>query len=326
MGWIKNQIIGVMAALSAVEENALKQTGASLSDDTKMHQRLTQGTLMDSLINGEITEEVKLLRARLYKVTEAMDSMVIHLKYDENGEAVYEYEEQDYKTALSKLTIEPSDEYPPELVFFNKNETDGINDAANSFLSTAKVIDNPKFNPDQEEHDIDNPKTIVIGEVSNVEKKPLIILRDYSARFIVEKHISKVISRIIDSKHRLIELHIPKYPKAYNKNSSMFLKYFVKEMRVPEKSDLFEIKGLEFVTTNSTIGITHGILFEFSDVVFDKIVEFDGHYVIKYKTKILNVEDVKDYFKHEELDKLYETNAPRADINGKTTKKKQRRG
>lgn len=56
--WITNQIARIMFSVSNVEKNALGQKGESLETDINKHQRLTQGQLADSLINGEITQEV----------------------------------------------------------------------------------------------------------------------------------------------------------------------------------------------------------------------------------------------------------------------------
>ncbi len=311
MGWLKNQMVALSLAMSSVEKNALTQTKNQLSDTAGVVQKHMQGNLMDSLINGEVTEEVKLLRARLYKVSEAMDSMVISMSYDDNGDPIYGYESKDYKTQLDNLTLDTHDSYPPELVFYNKTETATAAEAIQQFLSHATQTDNPKYNPDIPEHETTNPKTITVGRVSDVEEKPLIITREFTTRFLIEQHITKVVSRKIDSKMRLVELYISKYPNAERPNSKMFLKYFKREMVRPEKSDLFEIKGLEFITNNASVGITHGILFEMNEAEFDKIIEHDGNYVVKFKMRITNVEDIKDYFRHEELDELYENNAPR---------------
>jgi radical SAM superfamily enzyme YgiQ (UPF0313 family) len=51
-----------------------------------------------------------------------------------------------------------------------------------------------------------------------------------------------------------------------------------------------------------------------NEAEFDKIIEYDGNFVVKYKMRITNVEDIKDYFRDEELDKKYENNEPRKRI------------
>jgi hypothetical protein len=56
--WLKNQIVRVMFSVSNVEKNALGQSGESLESDVSKVKRHTQGQLADSLINGEVTQEV----------------------------------------------------------------------------------------------------------------------------------------------------------------------------------------------------------------------------------------------------------------------------
>ena len=56
--WLTNQIGRIMFSVSNVEKNALGQNGQTLETDINKHQRHTQGQLADSLINGEVTQEV----------------------------------------------------------------------------------------------------------------------------------------------------------------------------------------------------------------------------------------------------------------------------
>jgi len=56
--WLKNQIARIVISTSNVEKNAFGQNGESLENDISKIQRHTQGMLADSLVNGEITQEV----------------------------------------------------------------------------------------------------------------------------------------------------------------------------------------------------------------------------------------------------------------------------
>lgn len=56
--WLAKKASSITMALSSVEKNALNQTGEQMSSDIGHAQRHTQGQLADSLINGEITQEV----------------------------------------------------------------------------------------------------------------------------------------------------------------------------------------------------------------------------------------------------------------------------
>ena len=48
--------------------------------------------------------------------------------------------------------------------------------------------------------------------------------------------------------------------------------------------------------------------YQYDILSFDKIIEFNGYYVIKFKAKvIINGEDILEQHRIEELDKKYET-------------------
>ena len=56
--WLTKKAGTITMALSNVEKSALNQTGELMSSDIGHAQRHTQGQVADSLINGEITQEV----------------------------------------------------------------------------------------------------------------------------------------------------------------------------------------------------------------------------------------------------------------------------
>ena len=56
--WLKNQTAALSLAMAGVEKNALGQNGGSLEQPVSQERRHTQGTLADSLKQGEVTQEV----------------------------------------------------------------------------------------------------------------------------------------------------------------------------------------------------------------------------------------------------------------------------
>jgi hypothetical protein len=71
-------------------------------------------------------------------------------------------------------------------------------------------------------------------------------------------------------------------------------------------SNFLEIDKLSFIT-NKTIGSDNNLLYEYKDIKFDKIITFNGFYVVKYIGEIsTDGFNILDKFKEEELDKKYE--------------------
>jgi hypothetical protein len=51
--------------------------------------------------------------------------------------------------------------------------------------------------------------------------------------------------------------------------------------------DMFDIKEVEFITHN-TLGSSDFLHYSYEILKVDKIIEFDGNYVIKFKAKVIN--------------------------------------
>ena len=68
---------------------------------------------------------------------------------------------------------------------------------------------------------------------------------------------------------------------------------------------MLEIKSVEFVTYKS-LGVSDFLEFQYEIESFDKIIEFNGSYVIKFIAKVIvNGEDIMEEHRVEELDKKY---------------------
>ena len=84
--WIRKNFAALALATASVEKDTLGQSSQELEGTIGHFQRHNQGTLADALDRGEITQEVKELRWRMFKVLEASDKMLISsLSVDEEG-------------------------------------------------------------------------------------------------------------------------------------------------------------------------------------------------------------------------------------------------
>mgnify|MGYP000091026429 CR=1 FL=1 len=74
-----NLLIALSIAFSNVEKNVFSQKSEELVNGFEKQQRNTQGMLADSLLHGEITQEVKNLRWRTYKILKKSKKALIFL-------------------------------------------------------------------------------------------------------------------------------------------------------------------------------------------------------------------------------------------------------
>lgn len=288
--WFKNKLAAITFAFSNVEKNILNQDGKTTDNGTNQEQRYLQGRLADSLIHGEITQEVKNLRWRVYKILKASDDTFLDVDYvDENGNVFYKTKKTNKKAILKKIKLDNYDDYELDMVFFNNEITNSITDSITKYI-------------DEDEHTI----SAIEYFITNKCDKPLNVKREYLPNFLIESYTKKINIRNIDDKNKLLEFYVSKYPDEYNKNSKLFLKEVKKLIDLGKKNISFiNIDEVSFIT-NNTLGVNDYLLYSYQIIDFDKIIEFDGYYVIKFKAKILSEgEDILLKYVETELEEKY---------------------
>lgn len=289
MSWIRNNLTALSVAFSNVEKSVLGQEKLSAENDLKQERRHLQGTLADSLVRGEITQEVKNLRWRTYKVIKAVyGTSVVIEGYDNNGNPIYQINKTKDKRLLKKIKVDDFDDYKLEMVFQNSEITNSITDVVNEI--------------DETEH-----LNLLEYLVKNKTEKPIIVFRERSPNFYIEHFTKKINVRRITKNSKMLEFYVSKYPDEYNKNTRLLLKQIEKIIgSKPANKSFLDFDSVSFVT-NNTIGAEDLLLFKYDIISFDKIIEFDGNYVIKFKAKVVkNGEDVLAEYIESELDKKYE--------------------
>lgn len=304
--WVKKNSAILSIALSNVEKNALSQTNELISTDINQTIRLNQGKISDSLINGEITQEVKDLRWRTYKILESEEKVKIILDgYDENGDPIYVLKEKNIK--ISKPIIDNVDPYELEMVVDNSEICDGNTEAVN--INNIKKITDSEIRTDT-----DGDKIQTIAEVKGVDyftknknEKPIKIIRNLVPNFYLEEFTKVVKIRKVNDNKRMLEFYISIYPDEYNRNTRLLLSTIKKQIQNPLFGDtMLKIDEVEFIT-NKTQGAHNNLKFVYNNIVFDKIIEFNGHYVIKFLSDIkINGQYIFDEFRENELELKYQ--------------------
>ena len=290
--WVKKQFTAISVALSNVEKNSLSQEDISIGTDTQNHQRHLQGTLLDSLIRGEVTEEVADLRWRLFKVLNTSDKLIIkHISTNPDGDKSFSVEkvtDKKQKSLLRKVKLDTHDNYPLELVIDNKEIT----------LSILDVVGDNKLSE--------------IGEIDNENyhsliktDKPIKIVRDLRPKFEIETFTKKLNIRSITDKEKLMEFYISKYPDKYDKKTSLLIAEIKRAIANPKTANILDIKAIGF-TTYKSLGCKDFYQFQYKVTGFDKIIEFNGHYVLKFKCDVIvDCEYLLEKYRVNELDKKY---------------------
>ena len=179
----------------------------------------------------------------------------------------------DKNTVDRKIKGEPSDEYKVELVVNNEK-------IPVDFADAIDYIDLPA-------------------------ESPIIIGRDIMPKFKIESYTDKLYIKSIDKENKLLEFHLSKYKDQYDKKTGFFINHVKKAIANPRNSDLLDFNQVGFVSFN-TIGCNNFLEYQYGNVEFDKIVDYNGSYVIKFKCKVtVNGESVTEKYSNDDLDERY---------------------
>lgn len=288
--WLKNRMIGLAMATAKVEKSALNNDGTMLSDGIGMNVSHKKGFLSHDLINGILSEEVKELRWRMYKVLESSeDKNKIIIGYEkatdpETGE-IYDKpilgDAVDSKFRLNKTKVDDFDSYPLDMLI---NNTEIV-------ASMTERISN--------------------GEQTTFNKKIEFEFHDLP-RYKIESFLLKAIIRKVNDFEYLGELYFSKYHDGYSPTHALFIKDIENCYKRKKIDYLFDLKTIGFITDKQDLGVKPNRGFLFNIIGFDKIIEFDGHYVIKYKmnSDYYNF-DIFDKYYDDDLGEKYKNNTPR---------------
>ena len=306
--WFNRKLAILSLAMGNVEKNAFSLTGEAFATNTTQQQRHTQGTVADDLKQGIITEEVKNLRWRTYKVLQETQGLTAEIVgYDEDGMPIVKTKRVNNKVGLKKIKLEPSDTYPIEMVVDNSEIVISGNDSIDN--KHIELLDNPEIIYN------DNGEAISAthGEISSVEffamnktEKPIIIERDELVKFNIETYTKKLHIRKINDSKRLLEFYVSMYPDEFNRTTRLFISDIKKAIENPNQSNMLSIKTVDFVSYK-TIGVNDFLEFKYNNIVFDKITSYNGHYVIKFIADVeLNGVSIFESHRMDTLDKKYE--------------------
>jgi len=329
-------MVNMAIAMGNVEKNTLGQESIDGGIETGKHQSLNQNSVMDALLRGEITEEVEKLRWRIYKTSSAMKNYGTKVVgYTIDGHPITKITYVGDEERLAKIRKEPSDEYELIMAVDNTNVSASVISSLNLHIDeydepidskttniTNKDVAPKGFTIDVDD-EVNNGSNIelgddeikTIGEVKDNKVElnlPISITREHRPKFELENYTKKLHIKEINNKEFLLEFFISKYPGQFDKNSDFFLSDIKKIMSKPKRyNSIIDIKTVSFVT-NNTVGVPDFLEFEYTIQKFDKIVEFNEFYVIKFISEVtIEAKSIIDKFRNEELDEKYKNKEKR---------------
>jgi len=313
--WVKRQVAALSLAMASVEKNALSQSGKDFDLNEREEQSHKKGTLEYALIQGEVTQEVRDLRWRMYKILEASEGLTTTITgYDEDGFPITKTTKKTVnseKRRLSKIKVDEYDNYELEIVQNNEPISMGAKEAGlNENLSgyTQEQYDNSKVYDENGEL-----VSTTLGEIGSEEynsflksERPLEIIRELRPKFEIEKYTKKLNVRSINDKEKLLEFYISKYPDEFDRKTRLLISEIKRAINNPRSSDMLDIDTIKFITYK-TLGTKDFHIYEYKVKNFDKIIDFDGFYVIKFKCDVIvDGEYLLEEYREEGLELKYQ--------------------
>jgi hypothetical protein len=288
--WIKKKVISFLIAISKVDGSI--NIGSVNSDEAGMHQRHQEGLLAQSLVQGVMTQEVKELRWRIYKIMKHGQNVKSTITgYDEDGMPITSSKKVN-KSVISKYNVDSEDieKFPRKLLMVIDNKE----------LDLGLVEGFEKAMGSEENISLSEYTTAFKG------KKSLFVKRDFLPQFEIEKYTNKLLIHRISGGQFLLDFYVSKYPDTDDRRSRMFISEVIKVRSGKRMSGVTDFKKVGFITHNN-LGVEDYLEFEFNVVKFDKVFEFNGSYVLRFiADEHIFGDNVLDKFKLEDLEEKYE--------------------
>lgn len=238
-----------------------------------------------AMLRGEVTQQVKELRYRTYKVDRESK------KYEYFSPTLaLRREKQDSKFA----TCENSDNLPIVVIqpndIYHITATESLAEANLEEIEKTGTI---KYNAS----DLDKPKNVI-----KIERPS-----GFTPRYLLEDYTRKVVVRRKDGPECIVDFYVSKYPDISKFKSKGFVTEITKLKESPRCIDINDITNLKF-TSYKAFGVEDLNEFEYDLNHFTGVFEYDGMYILRYDaTAIVDAKDLvmTKYF-NPEMEAKYE--------------------
>ena len=281
--------VGLFYGLKDTNDTVFTQAGIDNSVGTEIQQQVTENRVSKDLLKGEVTQQVEELRYRTYKVDRESKqfeyfSPTKAIRFDKQDSKFVKYDNSDN---LELITIQPNHAN-------TANIYDGTKDV--DFLN-AKLIDGQ------------GNVSINLGHFDVENKYNIEIERDFMPRFKLEAYTTRlVVKKLDDEDNMILDFYVSKYPQEKDMKSIYFIKEVEKLMSGYKQSDITSMIRVSFVTSHA-YGLNDMIEFRFDHIYYKGILEYDGHYVLKFKAHAyVNGKDQTDEFYSKSMDEKYRNN------------------
>ena len=271
------------------------------SENIVINKEVKDERISKALLRGELTQEVQELRYRTYKVDRESKgfeyfSPTLAKRKDISDTKFIKYENEDN---LELVTIQPNN--------FNVGT---VNDALKDIDTNKVELYNSNIENELE-------VSVNVGQFKQPKSYNIKIIRDEYAipRYYLEEYTTRLVVKKFSPKTKfMLDFYVSKYPNIMDLKSKGFIKEIERIKDEGWKSDIIEFSGVQFITSHA-YQMDDMIEFKFKYPQFQKIVEYDGHYIIRFKATIAKQHDMLNDFYSKTMDEKYQKKQAKEVIN-----------
>lgn len=262
---------GLFWGLKSTDKEIFTQSGIDMGGGISMDEEMHTNRVSQDLLAGKETQAVKELRYRTYKV---------------------DREAKTYEYFSPTLALKREEKLDSKFVSYENEENLPVITVQNNFPITEGVLEGLNQVNGQT-----HKTEYWIKLIRNKGFLPRYRLEEYTKRLVVREY-EKDIKAVLD-------FYVTKYPNDKDLKSKGFVREIEHVMNDNLRSDVLMIKNVSFITSHA-FNQYDMLLYEFNNLVYRYVKEFDGHYVISFLSDIVkNGEDLTDKFKNQQMEKKY---------------------
>lgn len=274
---IKKYIYGLFNGLSVADREISTNTN-NINETVSIEKHQEASSMADAMLKGEVTEEVKEMRHRNYKVSRESE----HFSYLGNG-----------------LAVKNDDKLKPH---YRGLAFGGVSDVL--LVQDNSLVYNNVYEELERVNSYGGQRNYVIK-----------CERDCLTRFRLEEFTQKLIVKKTDNKDK-VKLQF--YVSQYHKDDNLILtKGFLNEIEAvfnkkkPSDNDIFNIKTVWFITQNA-YNSDDLFKYEYINISFETIENYEGCYVIIFNGDVsVNGEDLTKKYYNKTVEERYKNKEKR---------------
>lgn len=282
--------LGLRGADKSIMPSKPEENGGA---PTGIEEQEEQESVYADLLRGEVTQQVKELRHEMYFAERKSHEY----GYSGGGRAKRK------NTMLDTVDgIENEDGYDIMLIQENREDMQSLKDFGIHNVGENVFIEQ-KANED----------------LGNKDKRDFTIKieRDFIPNFRIERFVTKLVVKRISEKEVVLDFYVPKYRQQFDNVDKLFNKQIENIYNgIDRRNDMLYFTSVSFVTYRA-YGSDDLKFYKFNVSSFDKVLEYNGSYIIRFYGEIDGSEDlIAQYYDEiaDEKSKNHEMRNPNATI------------